>query len=67
MKQRTLDEMISCFNQQVSEMDIKHEDKIKLLGMIMSIGFEAQKHKWIPCSDCERRCEKWEYSKTLQE
>ena len=23
--------------------------------------------KWIPCSDCERRCEKWEHSKTLQE
>ena len=23
--------------------------------------------QWIPCSDCERRCEKWEHSKTLQE
>ena len=23
--------------------------------------------RWIPCSDCERRCKKWEHSKTLQE
>lgn len=23
--------------------------------------------QWIPCSDCERRCKKWEHSKTLQE
>ena len=22
--------------------------------------------RWIPCSECERRCEKWESSKTLQ-
>lgn len=22
---------------------------------------------WIPCSDCERRCKKWERSKILQE
>lgn len=22
---------------------------------------------WIPCSDCEKRCSKWENSKTLQE
>lgn len=22
---------------------------------------------WIPCSGCERRCDKWENSKTLQE
>ena len=26
----------------------------------------AEPH-WIPCSDCERRCKKWEHSKTLQE
>lgn len=23
--------------------------------------------QWIPCSDCERRCDKWEHSKTSQE
>ena len=23
--------------------------------------------KWIPCSDCERRCDKWEHSKISQE
>lgn len=23
--------------------------------------------QWIPCSDCERRCKKWERSKILQE
>lgn len=23
--------------------------------------------QWIPCSDCERRCDKWENSKTSQE
>jgi len=22
---------------------------------------------WVPCSNCERRCKKWEHSKTLQE
>lgn len=43
MKQRTMEEMISYFNQQVSEMDIKREDKIKLLGMITAIGYENKK------------------------
>lgn len=51
MKQRTLEEMISYFNQQVLKMDIKHEDKIKLLGMIIAIGYKVQKHEWIPCSE----------------
>lgn len=51
MQKRKIDELISYFNQQVSEMDIKHEDKIKLLGMIVAIGYEVQKHKWIPCSE----------------
>lgn len=23
--------------------------------------------QWIPCSDCEKRCSKWENLKTLQE
>ena len=23
--------------------------------------------QWIPCSDCERRCDKWEDTKTLRE
>ncbi|MBQ1760581.1 MAG: hypothetical protein IIZ94_12980 [Prevotella sp.] len=23
-----------------------------------------EERKWIPCSDCERKCEKWENSKT---
>ena len=23
--------------------------------------------KWIPCSECEKRCRKWENSKTLQD
>ena len=27
---------------------------------------EAQQ-RWIPCSDCERRCDKWEHSKTSRE
>ena len=33
-------------------------------------AIEALQHsepQWIPCSDCERRCEKWGHSKTLQE
>lgn len=25
------------------------------------------KEQWIPCSGCERRCEKWEHSETSQE
>ncbi len=53
MNQRTMDDMISYFNREVSKMDIKHEDKIKLLGMITAIGYENKKQErnWIPCTE----------------
>lgn len=65
MNKRTIDEMITYFNQEVSKMDISQENKIKLLGMITAIGFESKKPerktgKWIKkgcdllyCSECD--------------
>lgn len=54
MKHRTLDEMIAYFNRQVSEMDIKREYKIQLLGMITAIGHEASAQpKIIRCRNCK--------------
>ena len=69
MKERSFDEMIAYFNRRVSEMDIDQEYKMELLGMVIALGgkHEQTARRWIPCSDCERRCEKWENSKTLQE
>lgn len=26
-----------------------------------------RENQWIPCSECEKRCRKWENSKTLQD
>lgn len=54
MKQRTMDEMIAYFNQQVSEMDIDRKYKMALLGMITAIGYENKKRgqKWETCFDC---------------
>lgn len=60
MNKRTIDEMITYFNQEVSKMDISQENKIKLLGMITAIGFESKKQDvghgvWInkyPLSTC---------------
>ena len=51
MRQRTMDEMITYFNQQVSKMDIDRQYKMALLGMITAIGYEnkKQEQKWIPC------------------
>lgn len=40
---RTMDEMITHFNDTVSAMDISRKDKMTLLGMITAIGFEYQK------------------------
>ena len=51
MRHRTLDDMVSYFNQQVSEMDIDQSYKIQLLGMISAIAYGVQKPQWIPCSE----------------
>ena len=51
MKQRTLDEMVSYFNRQVSEMDIDQSYKIQLLGMVSAIAYGVQKPQLIPCSE----------------
>jgi len=51
MRHRTLDEMVSYFNQQVSEMDIDQSYKIQLLGMVSAIVYGVQKPQWIPCSE----------------
>lgn len=53
MNKRTMDEMISYFNQEVSKMDISKENKIKLLGMITAIGYENKKQDMVHCKDCK--------------
>lgn len=40
---------------------INTEDVFNLIEQLQLTGH------WIPRSDCERKCEKWEHSKTLQE
>lgn len=42
MKKRTMDEMITHFNNTVSEMDIKTTDKMTILGMITAIGYQHE-------------------------
>lgn len=53
MRHRTMDEMISYFNQEVSKMDIDQSYKMALLGMICAIGVEndRQERKWIPVTE----------------
>ena len=53
MRRRTFDEMISYFNQKVSDMDIDIKYKMELLGMITAI---FQRHDedvphWIPVTE----------------
>ena len=36
---------------------------VEVIGALPSAQPER---KWIPCSDCEKRCNKWENSKTSQ-
>ena len=54
MRQRSLDEMITYFNQEIDKMDIDRRYKIALLGMVTAIGCtakqtieERKKGKWI--------------------
>lgn len=64
MQKRKIDELISCFNRKVADMDIDREYKMELLGMITAIGFACEKElpieperkmgKWIECDH-----EKW--------
>lgn len=53
MNQRTMDEMISYFIQQVEKMNIDRQYKMALLGMITAIGYKnkKQEQRWIPCSE----------------
>lgn len=69
MTERSFDEMIAYFNRRVADMDINQGYKMELLGMVTALGLKHEKsaQRWIPCSDCERKCDKWEHSKTLQE
>jgi len=41
-RKRSMDEMISYFNQRVSEMIISIEDKMTILGMITAIGLKYE-------------------------
>lgn len=42
MRQRSLDEMITYFNQEIDKMDIDRRYKIALLGMVTAIGCTAK-------------------------
>ena len=58
MKKRTLDEMVIYFNQALSEMDIDHDDKMRIAGMAFAIAYEVVniqfgQPKIIRCRDCE--------------
>jgi hypothetical protein len=55
MDKRTMDELISYFNQEVSKMDISQENKMKLLGIITAIGFENKKQEVVRCGECKWR------------
>lgn len=35
-----------------------------ILEIIESMPTIEPEQRWIPCSDCERKCDKWENSKT---
>ena len=47
--------------------DTIEELSTKLHASNMERSSQYYNDGWIPCSDCERRCEKWEHLKTLQE
>ena len=53
MNKRTIDEMITYFNQEVSNMDIARKYKMALLGMITAIGYESKKQEVVRCKDCK--------------
>lgn len=42
LKKRSMDEMVSYFNQRVSEMNISAMDKVTILGLITAIGFKYE-------------------------
>ena len=55
----------------VLELDTTHrvswrDAVVDMIDAMPSADVQPVVH-WIPCSDCERKCEKWEHSKTLQE
>lgn len=54
MRQRSLDEMITYFNQEIDKMDIDRRYKIALLGMVTAIGCTAKQ------TIEERKKGKWE-------
>ena len=42
---------------------IRVEDIARIINDMPTID----RQKWIPCSECEKRCSKWENSKTSQD
>lgn len=60
-------------NQLIAEMDADTDKSIqatlaRTIGLIICKAVDEQPtiepQRWIPCSDCERKCDKWENSKT---
>lgn len=43
LKERTIDEMITRFNDTVAEMKIARKDKMTLLGVITAIGYRHER------------------------
>ena len=58
MQTQKFDELISCFNRMVAEMNIDTKYKMKLLGMVTALGFAHEKEltaqskqRWIPVKE----------------
>lgn len=57
LKKRTITEMMTYFNGTLAEMDIPMKDKITIGGMLIALGYRAQKAadvaEVVRCKDCK--------------
>lgn len=59
MKQRTMDEMIAYFNQEVDKMNIDRKYKIALFGMIAAIDCKNKMQESSAVHEPERKTGRW--------
>lgn len=63
---RTID-ADALVNRIVFHTDIPSEYKEQVEDTISDMQTIETEPRWIPCSECERRCNRWENLKTSQE